>query len=319
MDSDRSGVAGLAELRRRLGRSQAEIAGALGTTQSGISRIERQADVRVSTLSDYVDALGARLTLLVEFDGLVVRLDVPALASRRFGDGRSFRVIWQDPSSRSLVSVGRLQFDGREFVFSYTSEASSSLSFRPFAPFPNLAETYRSPQLVPFFAVRLLSSADPEFDAAIAALGLNRTDATPVELLTRAPSDSPHDTIQVVPDPITLEDGSTVTTFLASGSRHVNENEPNLVGDAIERLSSGAELQLVDEPTNSFNPRAIQLARDGQILGWVPDYLLEQVHGDRGAGRRVEVRVDRANGRDAPWHLRLVCKMSVAQATAETT
>lgn len=56
----------LAQIRRRLGRSQAEVANSMGTTQSGVSRLERQDDIRVSTLREYAAALGGRLRLIVE-------------------------------------------------------------------------------------------------------------------------------------------------------------------------------------------------------------------------------------------------------------
>ena len=57
----------MAELRKRFGRLQAEIAALIGTTQSGVSRIERQSDIKVSTLADYVEALGGTLRVLAEF------------------------------------------------------------------------------------------------------------------------------------------------------------------------------------------------------------------------------------------------------------
>jgi hypothetical protein len=52
---------GLAELRRRAGMSQAQVAARLGLSQPDISKLERRADVRVSTLRAYVEALGAGL------------------------------------------------------------------------------------------------------------------------------------------------------------------------------------------------------------------------------------------------------------------
>ena len=58
----------LAEFRKRLGCSQVEMADALGTTQSGISRIERQSDIMLSTLSRYVSALGGQLRIVVDHE-----------------------------------------------------------------------------------------------------------------------------------------------------------------------------------------------------------------------------------------------------------
>lgn len=59
---------GLQGLRKGRGKRQVEMAEALGMTQANISRIEREDDVRLSTLEKYVDALGGRLEIHVVFD-----------------------------------------------------------------------------------------------------------------------------------------------------------------------------------------------------------------------------------------------------------
>lgn len=56
------------ELRRAEALSQVEVAGRLEITQSAVSKLEHAEDVRVSTLRDYLDALGARLELVAVFD-----------------------------------------------------------------------------------------------------------------------------------------------------------------------------------------------------------------------------------------------------------
>ncbi len=48
--------------------SQAELAGRLNVTQGAISKLEHSDDVRVSTLRQYLEALGARLELVAVFD-----------------------------------------------------------------------------------------------------------------------------------------------------------------------------------------------------------------------------------------------------------
>jgi transcriptional regulator with XRE-family HTH domain len=47
---------------------QAELAGRLDVTQGAISKLEHSEDVRVSTLRQYLEALGARLELVAVFD-----------------------------------------------------------------------------------------------------------------------------------------------------------------------------------------------------------------------------------------------------------
>jgi transcriptional regulator with XRE-family HTH domain len=57
--------AGLAALRKAAGLGQADVADALGIRQPSVSKIERQADMNISTLRDYVGAVGGELDLVV--------------------------------------------------------------------------------------------------------------------------------------------------------------------------------------------------------------------------------------------------------------
>ena len=57
--------AALQGLRERFGLSQTELAGLLGVAQPWVSRIERQDDLRLSTLLRVLDVLGAELELRV--------------------------------------------------------------------------------------------------------------------------------------------------------------------------------------------------------------------------------------------------------------
>ncbi len=59
---------GLYELRRALDQSQGELANAVGITQSAISQIERGADIKVSTLRNYIEGLGGQLRVLAVFE-----------------------------------------------------------------------------------------------------------------------------------------------------------------------------------------------------------------------------------------------------------
>jgi transcriptional regulator with XRE-family HTH domain len=65
-------VIDLGEIRRAAGRTQVELAAALNTTQGQISRIERQSDLLLSTLSAYLTALGVEASLVVSVDGLTI-------------------------------------------------------------------------------------------------------------------------------------------------------------------------------------------------------------------------------------------------------
>lgn len=58
----------LAELRRARALTQSQLARALGVSQAQVSRIEHQADLYLSTLQSYLDAMGGRLELVGVFD-----------------------------------------------------------------------------------------------------------------------------------------------------------------------------------------------------------------------------------------------------------
>src|SRR5947199_7406824 len=68
-------VLALAELRNARGATQGEIARRLDVSQANISRIEHEENIYLSTLRDYIDALGGKLELRVVFpDGAVINL-----------------------------------------------------------------------------------------------------------------------------------------------------------------------------------------------------------------------------------------------------
>ena len=62
-------VEGLKALRKLAARSQEQIAQALGVTQPAVVKIERQADLYLSTLRRFVEAAGGTLELRVELPG----------------------------------------------------------------------------------------------------------------------------------------------------------------------------------------------------------------------------------------------------------
>lgn len=57
----------LAELRRELGFSQIELAERLNIQQGAVSRMERRGDVKLSSLREYCNSLGGKLTLMASF------------------------------------------------------------------------------------------------------------------------------------------------------------------------------------------------------------------------------------------------------------
>jgi transcriptional regulator with XRE-family HTH domain len=108
----------LHEVRRARALSQEELADRLGTTQPEISKIERRADVYVSTLRKFIRAMGGELEIIARFPNGTVRInqfheldtrgvpDDPAAASHvpgdhsRAGRGKSRNVVSEKSTAR---------------------------------------------------------------------------------------------------------------------------------------------------------------------------------------------------------------------------
>ncbi|MGF9692858.1 helix-turn-helix transcriptional regulator [Rhizobium sp. 0TCS1.26] len=85
----------LKKLRKALDLTQEQIGRKMGTRQVSVAQLEKRSDVLLSTLQDYVEALGGELELIVRFQGRApVRLqgigdEKPiGLSSKRTGRSR---------------------------------------------------------------------------------------------------------------------------------------------------------------------------------------------------------------------------------------
>jgi hypothetical protein len=84
-------VESLKALRQAAGKAQGDIAASLKISQPSVSKIEKQADMYLSTLRNYVEAVGGDLELVVRFpkqeplhlSGLGEILQTPKKASPR--------------------------------------------------------------------------------------------------------------------------------------------------------------------------------------------------------------------------------------------
>lgn len=86
--------ASLQQLRKELGKSQTDVASQLKVRQSEISKIESRKDLYISTLQEYIAALGGSLELIAHFaDNKVTRISQfdtnrpELLAGQHFGSG----------------------------------------------------------------------------------------------------------------------------------------------------------------------------------------------------------------------------------------
>jgi len=74
----------LGDIREAVGKTQVELAAELGLGQGSVSKIESAADMYLSTLRRYVEALGGELEVLARFpEGTIVPIASLAVAKRR--------------------------------------------------------------------------------------------------------------------------------------------------------------------------------------------------------------------------------------------
>ena len=73
-------VEGLRELREIAGKAQLDVAAALHIKQPSVSKIEKQTDMYLSTLRNYIEAIGGKLELVVKLPKR------PAIRLHRIGD-----------------------------------------------------------------------------------------------------------------------------------------------------------------------------------------------------------------------------------------
>jgi hypothetical protein len=102
----------------------------------------------------------------------------------------------------------------------------------------------------------------PDYERYIRSLSLP-SDATPWEQLARSGGKRTGDTIQLFPEPIVRVDGSSRCYFLVHGVRHIEKNYNPSVQQRIQNLHKGDSLQLVPEPDNVVNPRALLTSTGG--------------------------------------------------------
>jgi predicted transcriptional regulator len=70
----------LAELRKSLKITQAQISRKTGIKTSNLSRLERQSDMQIATLRKIIAAMGGKLEIIARFKGADVKVVLPECA-----------------------------------------------------------------------------------------------------------------------------------------------------------------------------------------------------------------------------------------------
>ncbi len=95
----------LAEFRRELGINQVDLAEKLGITQGGVSRLERSADPKLSTLCKLTSALGGTLSIEISVGNRSVNLSYPTSSESSSLDGQDHlrgETVSAPPASKSV-------------------------------------------------------------------------------------------------------------------------------------------------------------------------------------------------------------------------
>jgi hypothetical protein len=226
-------------------------------------------------------------------------------------------VAWQHPDTRKIHPVGFLTYDGEAYRFGYIRNALRIEDFRPLLGFPDLLRGYSSGDLFPLFAQRAMDPRRPDYQCYVEHLGL-QGEPGPWEQISRSQGRRQGDTLQLLPEPISVGDALTCV-FLVNGMRYAHTRPHTLndrqisvtrqqVEDVLARLRPGDALALTHESDNPANPLALMVTGSSVPVGWVPDLFVEDVQ-NLMQQTTVSVTVEHANGPDAPWHLRLLVRL----------
>lgn len=222
---------------------------------------------------------------------------------------RALLLVWQDPSDRRFVPVAVLDHltDGR-YSFTYRDEARSNPRFFALDEYPDLERSYVSDSLPVFFANRVMSSERPSYGRYLKWLGLDTADPKllPIEVLARTGGARATDTFHIVDVPVRGEH-SFESRFFVSGLRHVEASE-----DLLRRVKAGDMLELRPDPENPKNSNAVIVdVENGIQLGWVPDWLCNEVSDLIREGWNLNLQAEQVN-EDAPAHTRVLCRLSAS-------
>jgi hypothetical protein len=224
---------------------------------------------------------------------------------------RALFVAWQNPVTRRFSPVARLaqiEGDGCEncFEFVYIAGASEADRFQPFVSFPDLHQVYRARELFPMFANRILSRSRSDYPEYLSQLGLPASTTSPVTILSRSSGRRATDTLELFPLPEFEPDFGYRTWFWAHGMRLLTPAGR----ERILALNPEEQIYPQCEPDSPVDGDAIELLSfDGQRIGYMPSYLLDDAHTLQETCSVCEVYVDRLNPPPAPLQQRLLCRL----------
>ena len=191
------------------------------------------------------------------------------------------------------------------FHFVYLKSAEQIDGFTHLPGLPELHQIYESPYLFPVFQNRQMPRQRPDYADYVRELDLELT-SDPFDVLVRSEGWRATDRIEVFAYPERTPEGDIKMLFFARGIRHLDG-----AAAAVSAVRRGDVLNLVDDPDNDVNPRAMLMSnRTGQTVGWVPNYLVDMIHELRESfDVDVEITAEHVNPETTPPHMRLLCRL----------
>lgn len=220
-------------------------------------------------------------------------------------------VAWQSPRRRAWIPVGRLTDRDGVFEFVYTRGAKSDPEFRPFGRMMDFHAVYRSEELFPLFANRVIARSRPEYAQYLDWLGLSGVDHSVLDELARTGGIRATDSLELFPCPEPASDSSYRVHFFARGLRYVHpENSKR-----AKNLERGTPLYLMRDLQNEHDPMALLLRTNSPatLVGYVPRYYSAEFSHllELDGPEDVHVSVERVNA-EAPLQYLVLCTLSAS-------
>lgn len=217
-------------------------------------------------------------------------------------------IFWQNPDTRRWYSVGTLTRTASLYEFVYTKGAEDAKGFVPFGRMNDLYRVYRSSELFPLFANRVLARSRPEYDRYVRWIGAETAPDDKMLILARTGGARATDSLMVYAKPEPNERSEFDLFFLCHAIRHL----PSTAIEHLNELQEGDALYPMLDVLNAFDPDAVGLRTSDPVwfIGYVPRFFAKDVRICIQATEpsQVSLRVARVNP-DAPLQLRLLCRL----------
>lgn len=213
-------------------------------------------------------------------------------------------LAWREPGRR-WWPVGRLTRHGPAFEFAYTHGAvqAEEAGFRPLLAFPAREEVYRSEELFPVFANRVMNPARPEFQSFLNWLALPPRESDPLVLLARSGGRRETDVFEVFAAPELTAEGRYEMPFFVHGLRHRGETAQALA----DQLEPGERLEHRPDPENPSDPEALAIFARRTHIGFAPRYLRRDLRTiEQACPGEVSLSVTRVNPVPTPMQFRVL-------------